>query len=207
MNKPGSGVGRGLFLDVNAASDQPFVFRTSELGKGSPEGDVRDVLRPTNDKTAKRRPMSVRQRAKRRKIWSGRRGSNPRPRPWQGRALPLSYTRIRDVGDHSPATAELCQMQAVNATARTRPETNKNNRSNPIFLPNRGESGRNNAQTAPFGAAPPCPGEPSFSPSWCRGAIRAISRTNRAMPPSIVEACRIAIERGLRGHPGRAWGD
>jgi hypothetical protein len=29
--------------------------------------------------------------------WSGRRDSNPRPRPWQGRALPLSYTRIREV--------------------------------------------------------------------------------------------------------------
>jgi hypothetical protein len=29
-------------------------------------------------------------------FWSGRRGSNPRPLPWQGRALPLSYTRIRD---------------------------------------------------------------------------------------------------------------
>src|SRR6185437_538425 len=29
------------------------------------------------------------------KNWSGRWGSNPRPRPWQGRALPLSYTRIR----------------------------------------------------------------------------------------------------------------
>src|SRR6188508_1840098 len=28
-------------------------------------------------------------------LWSGRRDSNPRPRPWQGRALPLSYTRIR----------------------------------------------------------------------------------------------------------------
>ncbi len=39
-------------------------------------------------------------------IWSGRRGSNPRPRPWQGRALPLSYTRIRDGGDRSPATAQ-----------------------------------------------------------------------------------------------------
>jgi hypothetical protein len=39
------------------------------------------------------------------KIWSGRRGSNPRPRPWQGRALPLSYTRIREIdGDRSPAT-------------------------------------------------------------------------------------------------------
>jgi hypothetical protein len=39
------------------------------------------------------------------KIWSGRRDSNPRPRPWQGRALPLSYTRIREIGgDRSPAT-------------------------------------------------------------------------------------------------------
>src|SRR5712692_3352448 len=27
-------------------------------------------------------------------VWSGRWDSNPRPRPWQGRALPLSYTRI-----------------------------------------------------------------------------------------------------------------
>ena len=26
--------------------------------------------------------------------WSGKRGSNSRPRPWQGRALPLSYSRI-----------------------------------------------------------------------------------------------------------------
>ena len=25
--------------------------------------------------------------------WSGRRDSNPRPQPWQGCALPLSYTR------------------------------------------------------------------------------------------------------------------
>ena len=28
-------------------------------------------------------------------IWSGRRDSNPRPQPWQGCALPLSYTRSR----------------------------------------------------------------------------------------------------------------
>ena len=26
--------------------------------------------------------------------WSGRRGSNPRPQPWQGCALPLSYSRM-----------------------------------------------------------------------------------------------------------------
>src|SRR5438874_5585855 len=29
--------------------------------------------------------------------WSGRRDSNPRPQPWQGCALPLSYTRIRPI--------------------------------------------------------------------------------------------------------------
>jgi hypothetical protein len=37
-------------------------------------------------------------------FWSGRRGSNPRPRPWQGRALPLSYTRIRVRGAIAPPT-------------------------------------------------------------------------------------------------------
>src|SRR5450755_2483328 len=30
------------------------------------------------------------------KSWSGRRGSNPRHRPWQGRALPLSYSRLTE---------------------------------------------------------------------------------------------------------------
>ena len=29
-----------------------------------------------------------------RRGWSGKRDSNPRPRPWQGRALPLSYSRV-----------------------------------------------------------------------------------------------------------------
>jgi hypothetical protein len=27
-------------------------------------------------------------------FWSGKRDSNPRPPPWQGGALPLSYSRI-----------------------------------------------------------------------------------------------------------------
>ena len=30
-------------------------------------------------------------------IWSGRRESNPRPQPWQGCALPLSYARSLDI--------------------------------------------------------------------------------------------------------------
>ena len=30
------------------------------------------------------------------KLWSGKRDSNPRLRPWQGRTLPLSYSRLPD---------------------------------------------------------------------------------------------------------------
>lgn len=51
------------------------------------------------------------------KNWSGRRGSNPRPRPWQGRALPLSYTRILCRSHDAPATAVVCQKREGNATA------------------------------------------------------------------------------------------
>ena len=48
------------------------------------------------------------------KTWSGRRDSNPRPRPWQGRALPLSYTRIRAFGsDYSPATGRAMPNAAL----------------------------------------------------------------------------------------------
>jgi len=34
--------------------------------------------------------------------WSGRRDSNPRPQPWQGCALPLSYSRFLDVAGSAP---------------------------------------------------------------------------------------------------------
>src|SRR6516162_5372845 len=36
-----------------------------------------------------------RTRAPASKQWSGKRDSNPRPQPWQGCALPLSYSRNR----------------------------------------------------------------------------------------------------------------
>src|SRR4051812_24427941 len=55
------------------------------------------------------------------KFWSGRRDSNPRPRPWQGRALPLSYTRIRDLAAVvRRQRPDLCQMQPPNATVGLR---------------------------------------------------------------------------------------
>ena len=55
-----------------------------------------------------------------RNVWSGRRDSNPRPRPWQGRALPLSYTRIREGNDGNrpsdlpmPKGLSLCNRRRI----------------------------------------------------------------------------------------------
>src|SRR3954452_5612752 len=45
--------------------------------------------------------------------WSGRRDSNPRPRPWQGRALPLSYTRIRWAASHAAVRREAMPKGAL----------------------------------------------------------------------------------------------
>src|SRR2546421_8497218 len=38
--------------------------------------------------------MACQPKLQRSETWSGKRDSNPRPRPWQGRALPLSYSRV-----------------------------------------------------------------------------------------------------------------
>lgn len=61
-------------------------------GPHSRGGLRRPILRPRFGcpKTQKPRRSAASQRSE---IWSGRRDSNPRPQPWQGCALPLSYTR------------------------------------------------------------------------------------------------------------------
>ena len=67
------------------------------------------------------------------KNWSGRRDSNPRPQPWQGCALPLSYTRIRAASPprraygagttrmQLPSDESLTQKCPSRAAPRTRP--------------------------------------------------------------------------------------
>ncbi len=52
-------------------------------------------------------------------FWSGRRDSNPRPQPWQGCALPLSYTRIR--GTAAPFAGRLWLSSVRIATPCFRP--------------------------------------------------------------------------------------
>src|SRR5208283_4884377 len=46
-------------------------------------------------------------------FWSGRRDSNPRPQPWQGCALPLSYTRIHRYGLAADAARFMAQSFSV----------------------------------------------------------------------------------------------
>ena len=60
------------------------------------------------------------------KKWSGKRDSNPRLRPWQGRTLPLSYSRSpgppasRRRPDHCPEVAIVPQRPPANQGRRLR---------------------------------------------------------------------------------------
>jgi hypothetical protein len=70
---------RGQDLARPAAATRPTPPRFNRF---------RDL--PETAKAARRRPLS---HSFGWENWSGRRDSNPRPQPWQGCALPLSYTR------------------------------------------------------------------------------------------------------------------
>src|SRR5947208_1263697 len=50
--------------------------------------------------------------------WSGRRDSNPRPQPWQGCALPLSYARSELSPEPGPAEVRRAPSMLARAPAR-----------------------------------------------------------------------------------------
>src|ERR1044071_7754709 len=68
------------------------VLQTSPLPLGyrAPESECPPVRTPESI-TPRRGEGQLRA-----KLWSGRRELNPRLRPWQGRTLPLSYSRSED---------------------------------------------------------------------------------------------------------------
>ena len=61
-----------------------------EVGEGGRRRSLADI-EPTRDAT-RQEPFPERYNMEN-ENWSGRWDSNPRPQPWQGCALPLSYTR------------------------------------------------------------------------------------------------------------------
>jgi hypothetical protein len=70
------------------------------------------------------RPNSAKTDRSGRKIWSGRRDSNPRPQPWQGCALPLSMPARRIATD-----SDLIRFQSVDRHGRGPPHKSKSSRS------------------------------------------------------------------------------
>ena len=70
--------------------------------------------------------------------WSGKRDSNPRLRPWQGRTLPLSYSRLPDrAGMPRPPSARCPEPQSYHTPSNTarqpsRRNQNRERRADPI---------------------------------------------------------------------------
>src|ERR1700741_1290743 len=96
------------------------VLQTSALplGDGADQNVSRRILSRVADlkvrATYLMRPKGLVRRAK---SWSGKRDSNPRLRPWQGRTLPLSYSR-------SPvAASKSTKRKHIRATAGLKPAT------------------------------------------------------------------------------------
>jgi hypothetical protein len=103
-------IGRRLCENRNSACD--VADRVANLDDGLASPLAFENRGETEKKRRSRRDHSIFRFA--RKFWSGRRGSNPRPRPWQGRALPLSYTRIRMIA------GELCRQRQSYAKCGSR---------------------------------------------------------------------------------------
>src|SRR5271165_3538081 len=96
-----------VILEARGGIEPPIeVLQTSAL----PLGD----RAPREDGGARQETLA---RGEGRNLWSGRRGSNPRLRPWQGRTLPLSYSRLFS---HSTALAYLLTIHCT----RTQPFLN-----------------------------------------------------------------------------------
>src|SRR5437773_4229669 len=76
---------------------RPLPYLLATAPRKMTRGPQRAALRPQTT-TARRMPTVAGLPAVARKAsegWSGKRDSNPRLRPWQGRTLPLSYSRSR----------------------------------------------------------------------------------------------------------------
>ena len=83
--------------------------------------------------------------------WSGRRDSNPRPQPWQGCALPLSYTRIR-LGSRYFPVLSILQKSLAFATGDRRPIA----ASDRYIIPPSDASPRPDPGAREFHASEPC---------------------------------------------------
>ena len=96
-------------------SRRPRVGRESGPGRANARRSGKPKTNAGTRQRKSRLAAAFRFSLGRRRKWSGRRDSNPRPQPWQGCALPLSYTRVR-VAASPPRRAVLCRKRRPNAS-------------------------------------------------------------------------------------------
>ena len=105
-NRASGGIGRRAGLRILWGNPSGFNSRLAH--QPSPEATRRRRLSRRSDATRHEGGPSCRGfgtpawQATRAKNWSERRDLNPRPSPWQGDALPLSYARIQDGAYNEP---------------------------------------------------------------------------------------------------------
>ena len=84
---------------VKKSSASIVLFAATERTCASGSAGYRDTRAAGTELATKRQRSEGRQSGcrgpRRSNKWSGKRDSNPRLRPWQGRTLPLSYSRPR----------------------------------------------------------------------------------------------------------------
>ena len=97
--------------DGRSCSSQPGCLKTISIRQVPPRRRRFPRIQVRTPGAADKRQRGARQElAMPRKIWSGRRDSNPRPQPWQGCALPLSYARAPNGdGVSTPARVRLAR--------------------------------------------------------------------------------------------------
>jgi hypothetical protein len=116
--------------------------------------------------------------------WSGKRDSNPRLRPWQGRTLPLSYSRLPDRGSTcSAAPARLPQNEQWYHSARS-PGNTTHRRSRAALPLIRGNVFLSARAQSP-GATPPGRLKPAVT-------YRSVTRGNASMARSMNQAAEAA---------------
>ena len=111
-------------LKVFALQEHPSVGDLVQASTGKDRCDVRNAIQGMHsilnerERHVAHRPShagSRQPRRENRRYWSGKRDLNPRPSPWQGDALPLSYSRSK--GTEGEGRILLTRTRAVKQPA------------------------------------------------------------------------------------------
>src|SRR6516164_6904816 len=99
-----------------ATIDERLTILEARGGIEPPIEVLQTSALPLGDRASGKARQETLARGEGREFWSGRRDLNPRLRPWQGRTLPLSYSRLFS---HSTALAYLVTIHCTRTGTRS----------------------------------------------------------------------------------------